>query len=214
MEDQSFYVQGILLTYIAFLFLVASPGPNVLCLMGTSMSVGRMAGIWYALGISTGTFTWAAMSVFGISALLTTYSTALYALKIVGGVYLIWLSFNAFRSSFSKQDIHASSLKNDQRFSYYFRTAYVVNMSKPKAGFGWVAIVSLSYSHESPIWVGFSVVLGTVLISIAVCSLYAILFSTPIMVNAYKRARRLIQGFMGLFLGVTGYKLLTTRGAA
>lgn len=48
----SIWIPGILMTYGAFLFAVASPGPNVLEVMGVSMSDGRKAGIALAFGIA------------------------------------------------------------------------------------------------------------------------------------------------------------------
>ena len=50
----SIWIPGILMTYGAFLFAVASPGPNVLAVMGVSMSDGRKAGIALAFGIAAG----------------------------------------------------------------------------------------------------------------------------------------------------------------
>ena len=41
MQDITIYLPGILLAYSAFLLAIASPGPNVLAVIGTSMSVGR-----------------------------------------------------------------------------------------------------------------------------------------------------------------------------
>jgi amino acid exporter len=52
------YLPGILLAYAAFLIAMTSPGPNVLAIMGTSMSFGRSQGIALALGISAGSFLW------------------------------------------------------------------------------------------------------------------------------------------------------------
>jgi hypothetical protein len=58
MESISTHLPGILLSYGAFLIAIASPGPNVLAVIGTSMSVNRSSGIALALGVATGTLTW------------------------------------------------------------------------------------------------------------------------------------------------------------
>ena len=59
MEQIYTYLPGILLAYSAFLLGVSSPGPNVLAIIGTSMGVSRKAGISLALGVASGSFTWA-----------------------------------------------------------------------------------------------------------------------------------------------------------
>jgi threonine/homoserine/homoserine lactone efflux protein len=50
MAEISPYISGILLAYTAFLLGIASPGPNVLVVIGTSMSVGRGSAMALALG--------------------------------------------------------------------------------------------------------------------------------------------------------------------
>ena len=70
MENYAFYLPGILLTYTAVLLAIASPGPNVLAIMGTSMSAGRSSGVALALGIAVGSLTWATLTIIGLSAIL------------------------------------------------------------------------------------------------------------------------------------------------
>ena len=45
MSELSLYLPGILLAYSAFLLAIASPGPNILAVIGTSMAVGRPSGV-------------------------------------------------------------------------------------------------------------------------------------------------------------------------
>jgi amino acid exporter len=76
MDTISIYLPGIALAYSAFLLSIMSPGPNVLAVMGTSMSVGRPAGLALGLGVAAGTFCWAMLTATGLSALLATYVIA------------------------------------------------------------------------------------------------------------------------------------------
>lgn len=57
MENISPYLPGILLSYGAFLLAVASPGPAMLAILGTSMGAGRPAGIGLAMGVVGGSLT-------------------------------------------------------------------------------------------------------------------------------------------------------------
>ena len=50
MESVSPYLPGILLSYGAFLMAIASPGPNVLAVIGTSMAMNRPSGMALAWG--------------------------------------------------------------------------------------------------------------------------------------------------------------------
>jgi hypothetical protein len=109
MDQVSIYLPGIILAYSVFLLAIMSPGPNVLAVIGTSMSVGRNAGIALALGVAAGSFGWAFLAAVGLSALLASYAHALTAIKIAGGVYLLWLAYKAFRSAASAHDIEVAS---------------------------------------------------------------------------------------------------------
>jgi len=212
MEDFSLYLPGIILAYSAFLLGIASPGPNILAVIGTSMSLGRKSGIALALGVAGGSFTWAVLTVIGLSALLEAYSSALIAIKIFGGFYLLWLAYKAFRSAASTQDIHATQLAGGKRSpTGYMIRGYIIQMTNPKAALSWIAIISLGMKQDAPLWVGVSIVGGTFLLSIILHTLYAVAFSTPAMVRVYGNARRYIQATLGAFFAFAGIKLLLSR---
>ena len=212
MEQFSIYLPGILLAYSAFLLSIMSPGPNVLAIMGTSMSIGRSSGVSLAMGVATGSFIWAMLTATGLSALLAAYAVVLTVIKIVGGLFLLWLAYKAFRSAASAHDIEAQTLGNGSLTPRgYFLRGLTIQMTNPKAALAWIAIISLGLTTGAPIWVAFAVVAGTTIFSVVIHLLYAIAFSTPPMVRLYSRARRWIQGVLGIFFAFAGMKLLTSR---
>ncbi|MEM8751136.1 MAG: LysE family translocator [Pseudomonadota bacterium] len=212
MQDISIYLPGILLAYSAFLLAIASPGPNILAVIGTSMSVGRSSGMSLAMGVASGSFSWAILTVFGLSAILATYASALLAIKTFGGLYLLWLAYKSFKSAASPHDIEATELAGGRRTPFgYLRRGYIIQMTNPKAALAWIAIISLGLKEGAPLWVGAIIVLGTFLLSIAIHLIYAVAFSTPAMVRLYGKSRRLIQGVLGTFFAFAGLKLLTSR---
>ncbi len=206
------YIPGILLAYSAFLLAIASPGPNIVAVIGTSMSVGRASGVALALGVASGSFTWALLTVVGLSALVAAYSSALMFIKIFGGLYLLWLAYKSFRAAAARNDIEARELAGGRRTLLgYMSRGYVVQMTNPKAALAWIAIISLGMQDGAPWWVGFAIVGGTFLLSIAIHLLYAVAFSTPFMVRIYSGARRRIQAALGVFFALAGIKLLVSR---
>ncbi|MEH6525083.1 MAG: LysE family translocator [Sneathiella sp.] len=212
MEDFSLYLPGIILAYSAFLLGIASPGPNILAVIGTSMSLGRKSGIALALGVAGGSFTWAVLTVIGLSALLEAYSSALIAIKIFGGFYLLWLAYKSFKSAASVQDMQAKQLAGGKRSPVgYMIRGYIIQMTNPKAALSWIAIISLGMKQDAPLWVGVSIVVGTFILSILLHTLYAVAFSTPVMVRVYGKARRYIQATLGAFFAFAGIKLLLSR---
>lgn len=212
MDSLAIYLPGIILAYSAFLLTIISPGPNMLAVIGTSMSVGRSSGIALALGVAAGSFVWAMLTVVGLSALLATFAWALIVIKIFGGLYLLWLAFKSFKAAASHQDINAMELAGGKRSKFgYAKRGLIVQMTNPKAALAWIAIISLGLPADAPVWVGSVIVAGTVVLSLLIYGFYAVAFSTSIMVRLYARARRYIQATLGAFFAFAGIKLLLSR---
>ncbi|WP_282610396.1 LysE family translocator [Pelagibius sp. Alg239-R121] len=212
MDPYSLYLPGILLAYTAFLLSIMSPGPNILAIMGTSMSSGRSSGLALALGVSSGSLCWALLTATGLSAILASYAIALTAIKIAGGLYLLWLAYKSFRAAGSRHDIEAKTLEGKSLTPRgYFLRGLTIQMTNPKAALAWIAIISLGLQANAPLWVAAAIVIGTTFFSVTIHCIYAVAFSTKPMVRIYSRARRWIQGFLGAFFAFAGLKLLTTR---
>jgi amino acid exporter len=212
MNELSLYLPGIILAYSAFLLAIASPGPNVLAVIGTSMGVGRSSGIALALGVAAGSLAWGILTAGGLSALIASYASALVVIKIAGGFYLLWLAYKAFRSAASSHEIEATTLAGSiHNPRQYFTRGFTIQMTNPKAALAWIAIMSLGLQANAPIWVAVSIVVGTALLSVIIHCIYAVAFSTSIMVRLYTRARRWIQAALGAFFAFAGIRLLTSR---
>lgn len=212
MDAVTAYWPGFALAYGTFLLSIMSPGPNILAIMGTSMSVGRKAGAALAMGVATGSFCWAVLAATGLTALLATYAEALIVIKVVGGAFLLWLAWKAFKAAASRHDISAQNLDGPSKsYARYFLHGLVVQMTNPKAALAWIAIVSLGLGPNAPAWVAAFIVAGTTIFSIVIHLAYAFLFSMTRMVHAYGRARRWIQGALGVFFTIAGIRLLTAR---
>ncbi len=212
MDEVSIYLPGILLAYSAFLLAIASPGPNVLAVIGTSMSIGRRQSVALALGVASGSLCWALATAGGLSALLATYASALVLIKMAGGLYLLWLAYKAFRSAASSRDLEAVALDEPSRHLFrYVRRGFAIQMTNPKAALAWIAIISLGLRENAPLWVALSIVIGTAILSVIIHCVYAVAFSTPAMVRLYSRARRWIQAALGTFFALAGVRLLAAR---
>ncbi len=211
MENLSEYLPGIMMSYAAFLLAVATPGPNIIAIMGVSLSSGRKAGVAVGLGVSAGSFTWALLTVFGLTALIAAYAPLLTAIKVLGGFYLIWLGYKSLRSAASKQDLTIPKGPIKQRtLLRNVWSGYLIMLTNPKAILAWVAIVSLGMQDGAPWWVGAAIAGGTTLLSTPIHLAYAIVFSTPVMQRGYAKCRRGLQAVMGTFFSLAGIRLLSS----
>src|SRR5882762_8680087 len=76
---------------VAGILLNLTPGPDTVYILGRSVAQGREAGIASALGICVGSIFHTCAAALGLSAILATSAVAFGAIKLLGGVYLIFL---------------------------------------------------------------------------------------------------------------------------
>jgi threonine/homoserine/homoserine lactone efflux protein len=75
-----------------------TPGPDVLYIVGRSVSQGRAAGIVSALGICAGCLFHVIAAAAGLSTLMVTLPAAYDIVRYAGAAYLVWSSGSAARS--------------------------------------------------------------------------------------------------------------------
>ena len=83
---------------LAALAVTASPGPDNLMVLGVGISRGRRHGVAFGLGCALGCLSHTLLAVAGVSALIAASPGAFTALKLAGGLYLVWLGLQALRS--------------------------------------------------------------------------------------------------------------------
>lgn len=191
---------------------MASPGPNVLAILHASLTDGRTAGRAVAMGVMTGTVVWATLTTAGLSALLSTYSSALTVIKIAGGIYLAWLALQALISSTRVSNALPPDVepRADGDWRKRYLRGLTIQITNPKAALVWIAIVSLGVRDGAPLWVPLAIVVGATLLSMLIHGTYARAFSSPAVVRLYQRARRGIDATLGVTFGYVAYQLLTS----
>ena len=82
----------------AAILITLSPGPDNMMVLGAGIAKGRARGIAFGLGCALGCLNHTLLAVIGVSALIAASPAAFTALKIAGGLYLIWMGVSALRS--------------------------------------------------------------------------------------------------------------------
>src|SRR5277367_2755383 len=77
--------------------MVCTPGPNMIYLLTRSIMQGRMAGFISLLGVVAGFLVYMTCAALGVTALLMAVPFAYGALQWLGGLYLLWLAWNAVK---------------------------------------------------------------------------------------------------------------------
>lgn len=200
------------LAYSAYAIGVASPGPSNLAVMATAMGAGRRAALVFALGVISGSAIWGVLATLGLSTLMTQYSYALVLMKVLGGLYLLWLSFKSLRSALSKQDAAAAGgdARSSSLLSLYGRGA-AMHLTNPKAIFVWLSIITLALSNDAQRADALPILAGCLLIGSVVFCSYALLFSTQAARRIHARSRRWFDGILAAAFGAAGVRMLISR---
>ncbi len=200
-----------LLAYTVYFLATASPGPSNLSIMSIAMHTGRGSAITFAAGVLSGSLVWALLAALGLSAALTRYSNLVFAIKIMGGLYLLWLAFRSARSAWTPQLSHAPTASRGESSLQLYLRGLGLHLTNPKAILAWVAIVSLALPPGAGTFHALWIVAGCMGIGALVFGGYAVLFSTPLARQVYRAARRWLEGALAVVFAVAGIKLLLSR---
>ncbi len=79
--------------------IVLSPGPNMMYLVSRSVTQGRRAGYISLLGVATGFLCYLLLTCLGLAGIFVAVPLAYLGLKWAGVAYLLYLPWQAVRSS-------------------------------------------------------------------------------------------------------------------
>lgn len=199
-----------LLTAAGICLAQASPGPNMMAVAGAGLSRGRQAALLVVLGIACGSLVWAAATAAGLGALLAAAPALLTAMKLAGGLYLLFIAVRggiaALRGTVPLSGPARSS--GPDSTLQWWRRGFLVVMTNPKAALMWAAVASFLYGSgfDSVAVLGFgaftfcsaSVIYGT----------YGLLFSSGLAMRTYGRFARWFEAAFAAVFGTLGAVLL------
>ena len=85
-----------------FMFINSvTPGPNNLMLLHGSIKRGFWACRWHMLGITSGVAIMLWLSYWGMAILVASHPTIMLIIKVLGTLYLLWLTYKMAKSDFT-----------------------------------------------------------------------------------------------------------------
>ena len=149
----------------AAVLLNLSPGPDMAFIMGHTVKGGVRAGTAAMLGIWTGAFGHVLLAVTGLSAIVVTSATAFSIVKWVGVVYLVWIGFQAIRSS--GESFQASNVRTQRNLAAIFRQGVLIDILNPKVAIFFLAFLpQFVVTGAGPVWAQL-LIHGTLIIVVA-----------------------------------------------
>ncbi len=129
---------SLLLFVGAGLLLNVTPGPDLLYILGRSVSQGRAAGVVSALGIGAGCLVHVTGAALGLSALLLALPLAYDVVRWAGAAYLVILGVKALRSGGSALEVQALAPVSPRRI---FLQGALTNVLNPKVALFFLAFL-------------------------------------------------------------------------
>jgi threonine/homoserine/homoserine lactone efflux protein len=196
-----------LFAILGALFIGAmSPGPSFVFVVRTAVARSRADGLAAAVGMGVGAMTFGALALVGLHTLMTEAAGLYWALKIAGGLYLIYLAIVIWRHAGASLALDGAIGRNGLAKS--FGLALATQLSNPKIVAVFGAVFAALLPAEPPLW------LDLALPPLIFCqetfwyALVALAFSSAAPRAMYLRARTVIDRVAGTIIGVLGVRLI------
>ena len=148
----------------------------------------------------------------GLATVLAEWRGAMIALRCFGAAYLAWLAWGAFRKAFAPPPPPAASESRVGKGSLkQIAGGFVFQLGNPKAIFFWIAVAAVG-SLDTVSTLSLLVFLaGAFVISAGGHGVWALLLSSTPFRALYARARRGVEGALGVFFAAAALKIATSR---
>ncbi|WP_263761458.1 LysE family translocator [Lentibacter sp. XHP0401] len=179
---------------LAILAALASPGPAFLLMLRSAMSEGRQGALRTGLGLATAATLWTILALTGLTAFFAAAPAAYFAIKTTGALYLVWLAITTWRKAGAPPAMAKGALRG-------FSLGILGNLSNPKAVLFIAAIFATIMPQDLDLNAKLIVVGNHFLLEIAFYSLLAYGLGSRRIINAYQRAKRVLDRTAAVLLG-------------
>jgi len=186
-----------------------SPGPSFVFVVRTAVGQSRRDGLAAALGMGVGAMAYGALALLGLRTLMDDAAWLYFALKILGGVYLVYLACCIWRGAAAPLEVAAPGMGRRADRHKSFGLALMTQMANPKiiAVFG--AVFAALLPAHPPLWLDLAVPPLIFLQETAWYMLVAVAFSSARPRAFYLRGKLWVDRAAGLVIGALGLRLIT-----
>ncbi|KFF23464.1 LysE family translocator [Chryseobacterium vrystaatense] len=198
---------------LAAIIVVTTPGIDTIMVLTRSISKGRTAGLYSALGVSLGLIFHTCAVTFGLSLIVAQSVIAFSIIKYIGAAYLIYIGTKALLSKNEQIEIKPAEMKTDSAKKMFF-TAFISDVLNPKIAVFFLAFLPQfinSSAINTPIPY---LILGSImcLVTLIWCSFLALMGSkAAALFNKNKNAEKWMNKTSGIVFIVLGLKIALTK---
>lgn len=187
-----------------------SPGPSFIMVARTALAGSRGAGVAAAFGMGMGAVLFAIAALLGLHAVLNSVPSLYIMVKVLGGVYLIYLGWRIWRGAKEPLPLaEAQSETNDTnmlRRSFFL--GFATQVSNPKTAVVYASIFVSLLPRELPLPMVVGLPLIVFVIETGWYSIVALALSAPSPRAKYLRSKSKLDRIVGGVLAALGIKLV------
>jgi threonine/homoserine/homoserine lactone efflux protein len=188
--------------------VIVTPGQDTALTIRNSLLGGRRAGVFTALGVSSGQAVWALATSIGIAALIVAFEPAFIALKLAGAAFLVYLGAQALFAAIRGQTIERHSARGTLDGATALRQGLFSNLGNPKMAVFFTSLLP-QFGSSFPVLLG----LGLVFCVMTFTWLTAYAFAVAKAGDLLRRPaiKRAFDAVLGAVLVALGLRLATER---
>ncbi|WP_110685359.1 LysE family translocator [Salinicola aestuarinus] len=206
-------LHGLILVTFVHLLAAASPGPDFVLVTQQTLNHGKRVGLLCSLGIALGLSIHIVYSAFGLAAVIANSESALWAIKLLGGGYLLYLGVSGLRARPGGAGVVPVDGETPAGRSAW-RTVgagFLCNALNPKAPIYFVSLFTVVLTPAMPLYQIAIYGIWIMLVQLGWFSAVALLLSTPPVHRAFRRFGHWIDRVLGVAMIALGVRLLTAR---
>ncbi len=198
----------------ALLIGVVSPGPSFVLVARTAIAVSRRDGLAAAVGMGLGGVIFGSLALVGLAAILAQVEWLYLGLKLLGGLYLIYLAMKIWGSASAPIVVPKTATGAAAGPGRSFALGLVTQISNPKTAIVYASVFAALLPPAVPGWIYIVLPLLIFTIETAWYAIVALAFSADRPRAAYLRSKRWIDRLAGAVMGLLGARLIaeTARG--
>jgi threonine/homoserine/homoserine lactone efflux protein len=188
--------------------VIVTPGQDTALTIRNSLLGGRRAGVFTALGVSSGQAVWALATSIGIAALIVAFEPAFLALKLAGAAFLVYLGAQALYAAIRGQRTEHRSTRGTLDGATALRQGVLSNLGNPKMAVFFTSLLP-QFGSSFPVLLG----LGLVFCLMTFTWLTAYAFAVAKAGDLLRRPaiKRAFDALLGAVLVALGLRLATDR---
>ncbi len=185
-----------------------SPGPSFVLVARMAVARSRREGLAAALGMGAGGVILGGLALFGLQALLAQAGWLYAGLKLLGGLYLLYLGVMIWRGAAEPVAASAITAASTAGMRRSFLLALTTQISNPKAIAVYGSIFAALLPEAVPLWVLVVLPAGLFVIEAGWYAIVACVFSASRPRAAYLRGKLWIDRIAAAVMGALGLRLL------